>query len=261
MSFFAENTDYNANDAAAASKDIVGGQGFKALPSDVYDFTVNHAYLGKSSGGATSVNLELEAEGHGKRSFTVYVTNKQGGIKYEDKKTNQMEYLPGFLLIDSLCLLACGKPLLDLVKVTEKRSLELWNKEAKQKMPTDVDMLMPLLKTKVKAAVELRIENKTKRNDQTGKYDPINEPRESNELIKFFRERDNMTVNEIRARLPEAKFMGEWLAVWQGKPNDKFKPVAAAGTFGAPGGSFAGAGGAGEPAGTTGDQGTGNMFM
>lgn len=248
--------DYNANDAA--EKDVVGGGGFKPLTTDVYGFTVNHAYFSKSSGGAKAVNLEMEDADGKKHRFTVYVTNKAGEVKYKDKQTGELKYLPGFLLIDSLCLLTVGKPLVEIDKLTETKTIMLYNFEAKGEVATDVPMLMPLIKQKVKAAVVERIENKNKKNDSTGKYEPTNEKRTSNEIVKFFRERDDMTVSEIRARKDKATFINDWLATWQGKPDDRFKEVQQAGNSGVPGGAFAGAGSS-EPAGTTAGQ--DNLFM
>lgn len=251
--------DYNANDAA--EKDVVGGGGFKALTSDVYDFVVNHAYFSQAKSGAKAVNLELEGTDGGKRRFTVYITNKNGEIKYKDKKTGELHYLPGFLTIDSLCLLTVGKPLVEIDKLTETKTIMLYNFEAKGEVATDVPMLMPLIKQKIKAAVLERIENKSVKNQSTGNYEPTNEKRTTNEIAKFFRERDDMTVSEIRARKDKATFINDWLDTWKGKPDDRFKPVEQAGTGGVPGGAFAGAGNAGsqEPAGTTAGQ--DNLFM
>ena len=253
MSFLNTN-EYNANEAV--DKDVVGGGGFKALASNVYDFEVNHAYFSTAKSGAKAVNLELQTSDGNKHRFTVYITNKEGSIKYKDKQTGEMRYLPGFLTIDALCLLTCGKTLMEVQGMTEKRTLNLYNYEQKREMPTDVDMLMPVLKQKVKAAIVERIENKTKKNESTGKYEPTNDKRTTNEIVKFFRERDNLTTAEIRARQTEAKFMKDWLAVWENKPDDRFKEVAQAGNAGAPGGAFAGGA---EPQGTTAGQ--DNLFM
>lgn len=251
---FLNADEYNAQDAV--EKDVVGGGGFKALASNIYDLTVNHAYFSKAASGARAVNLELETKDGSKHRFTIYVTNREGSIKYKDKQTGELKYLPGFQTVDALCKLTSGKSLIELQAATEKRTLNLYNYEQKREVPTDVDMLMPLLKKTVKAAIVERIENKTKKNESTGKYDPINEKRTTNEIVKFMRERDSMTVGEIIGKKAEAEYAKNWLSVWENKPDDRYKEVAQAGNAGVPGGAFAGGA---EPAGTTAGQ--DNLFM
>ena len=247
---FLDSAEYDAGNAV--EKDVVGG-GFKTLTSDVYQFEILLAYFSKSAGGAKAVNLELKNVATGnKHRFTTYVSNKQGSIKYKDKQTGELKYLPGFQSMDSLCLLAAGKPLVTLQDLTETKTINLYNYELKKEVPTDVPMLMPLIGKVIKAGVLEVIENKNAKNQSTGQYEPTNEKRTSNELDKFFRDRDDMTVGEIIAKKPEATFIKEWLDKWQGKPNDKFKAVTQSGNAGVPGGAFAGGGD--EPAGTTAGQ-------
>lgn len=251
---FLDSAEYEAGNAV--EKDVVGG-GFKSLPSGVYGFDVLLAYCGKSKGGAKFVQLELkEVDTDNKRRFTIYVSNKEGSIKYKNKKTGALEYLPGFLTIDSLCLLTVGKPLVQLQAQIEKKTINLYNFELKREVPTEVDMLMPLIGQRIKAGILETIENKSAKNPSTGVYEPINEKRTINEIDKFFRDRDDKTVGEIVGKKEKAEFIDTWKAKWDGVPNDKYKAVAQAGNSGVPGGAFAGAGTADsqEPAGTTAGQ-------
>lgn len=251
---FLDSAEYEAGNAV--EKDIVGG-GFKSLPSGIYGFDVLLAYCGKSKGGAKFVQLELkEVDTDNKRRFTIYVSNKEGSIKYKNKKTGALEYLPGFLTIDSLCLLTVGKPLVQLQAQIEKKTINLYNFDLKREVPTEVDMLMPLIGQRIKAGILETIENKSAKNPSTGEYEPINEKRTINEIDKFFRDRDDKTVGEIVGKKEKAEFIDTWKAKWDGVPNDKYKAVAQAGNSGVPGGAFAGAGTADsqEPAGTTAGQ-------
>lgn len=248
---FINNSEYEAG--KVVEKDVVGG-GFKSLPSDVYDFEILLAYTSTAASGAKAMNLELKNVAAGtKHRFTIYVTNKQGSIKYKDK-SGELHYLPGFLTIDSLCLLTVGKPLVQLQESMEKKTINLYNYEQKREVPTDVDMLMPLIGQHIKAGILETIENKSTKNASTGKYEPTNDKRTINEIDKFFRHRDNKTVGEIVGKKDEATFMTEWLEKWKGKPNDKYKAVAQNGNAGVPGGAFAGGGDTTEPAGTTAGQ-------
>lgn len=251
---FLDSAEYEAGNAV--EKDVVGG-GFKSLPSGVYGFDVLLAYCGKSKGGAKFVQLELkEVDTDNKRRFTIYVSNKEGSIKYKNKKTGALEYLPGFLTIDSLCLLTVGKPLVQLQAQIEKKTINLYNFDLKREVPTEVDMLMPLIGQRIKAGILETIENKSAKNPSTGVYEPINEKRTINEIDKFFRDRDDKTVGEIVGKKEKAEFIDTWKAKWDGVPNDKYKAVAQAGNSGVPGGAFAGAGttDSQEPAGTTAGQ-------
>lgn len=251
---FLDSAEYEAGNAV--EKDVVGG-GFKSLPSGIYGFDVLLAYCGKSKGGAKFVQLELkEVDTDNKRRFTIYVSNKEGSIKYKNKKTGALEYLPGFLTIDSLCLLTVGKPLVQLQSQIEKKMINLYNFELKREVPTEVDMLMPLIGQRIKAGILETIENKSAKNPYTGVYEPTNEKRTINEIDKFFRDRDDKTVGEIVGKKEKAEFIETWKTKWDGVPNDKYKAVAQAGNSGVPGGAFAGAGTADsqEPAGTTAGQ-------
>lgn len=249
---FLDTKEYNAENAV--EKDVVGG-GFKALTSAVYQFEILLAYFSKSKGGAKAVNLELKNTAtNTKHRFTVYVSNKEGSIKYKDKNTGELKYLPGFQSMDSLCLLAAGKPLVTLQEAAETKTINLYNYDQKKEVPTDVPMLMPLLGKMIKAGVLEVIENKKVKNQSTGQFEPTNEKRNLNELDKFFRDRDDMTVGEIMAKKAEPTFIKEWKEKWDGKPNDKFKAVAENGNAGIPGGAFAGGATAGEPSSTTADQ-------
>ncbi|EIV0540739.1 hypothetical protein L7B14_004209 [Salmonella enterica] len=251
---FLDSAEYEAGNAV--EKDVVGG-GFKSLPSGIYGFDVLLAYCGKSKGGAKFVQLELkEVDTDNKRRFTIYVSNKEGSIKYKNKKTGALEYLPGFLTIDSLCLLTVGKPLVQLQAQIEKKTINLYNFDLKREVPTEVDMLMPLIGQRIKAGILETIENKSAKNPSSGVYEPTNEKRTINEIDKFFRDRDDKTVGEIVGKKEKAEFIDTWKAKWDGVPNDKYKAVAQAGNSGVPGGAFAGAGTADsqEPAGTTAGQ-------
>lgn len=252
---YLSNLSYEPN--TVVQKDVLGG-GFSPLSSNIYDLTIKLAFLTKSQKGAWALNIHAETDSGRKYRETIYYTNKEGSNQYSDKKTGQMEYLPGFLQLDGLCLLTVGKPFKSLDSEIEVKTIKLYNYEAKAEINTDVPMIMPLIGQKIRAGIQHVVENKKAKGDNG--YVPTNEKRESNVIDKFFRERDNLTVSEILARQTEAKFYKEWLKEWEGKVNDQFKPVAGTGATGAPTGAFAGAGTTTtEPAGTTSNQ--DNLFM
>lgn len=100
---------------------------------------------------------------------------------------------------------------------------------------------MPLVGKAIKLGILEVRENKSKKNDSTGKYEPTNEERTYNTIDKFFRESDERTTEEIKGQIAKAEFINKWREKNADKLQDKYKPVTGTGTAGAPGGAFAGA--------------------
>ena len=218
----------------ANEKDSIGG-GSRVLESGIYTFTIQHAYIGKSTGGAISLNLNLKTEDNKELKQQLWVTSgtAKGGKNYYIDKNGDKQYLPGFVMANSLCLLALGKEISELD--TEQKVISVYNTEAKAEVPTKVDMLMDLIGKEITAAVFKQIVDKTKKNESTGAYDPTGETREENELDKFFRASDKKTTAEIRAQAEEATFVHTWEKKYAGQTRDKSNGAGGAnGTAGAP---------------------------
>lgn len=231
------NLNYDAS--KSEDKDILGSGA--TTPSDVYLGTIKVAYYSKAASGAIAVNLDIALDAGRNHRETIYISNRKGEFTYTDSRTNEAKYLPGFVSIDSLCLLTVGQPLVNVDKQVETKTLNIYNFEQRKEIPTDVPVLMPLVGKRVKLGLLEVRENKTKKNDSTGKYNPINEPRQYNTIDKFFRESDDRTTEEIKAKIAKAEFINKWTEKHQGKLNDKYKEVSGTGNAGAPGGAFAGA--------------------
>ena len=218
----------------ANEKDSIGG-GSRVLESGIYTLTIQHAYIGKSTGGAISLNLNLKTEDNKELKQQLWITSgtAKGGKNYYIDKNGDKQYLPGFVMANSLCLLALGKEISELD--TEQKVISVYNTEAKAEVPTKVDMLMDLVGKEITAAVFKQIVDKTKKNESTGAYDPTGETREENELDKFFRASDKKTTAEIRAQAEEATFVHTWEKKYAGQTRDKSKGASGAnGTAGAP---------------------------
>ena len=67
------------------------------------------------------------------------------------------------------------------------------------------------------------LEDKTKKNDQTGEYDPTGETREVNSIEKVFHTELHLTVPEARAGKDRGEFWDAWLAKNKGQTRDKTK--------------------------------------
>lgn len=231
----------------AGEKDSLGGS--RVLNSGLYLFTITLAYIQVATSGALGLVLGLKAPGGEVRQTLWMSSGKDKGGKNYYEKDGEKHYLPGYLLANSLALLTTGKEISELD--TEKKVVKVYSAEAKGEVPTQVDMITDLLGKEILGGLVKQLVDKTKKNETTGKYDPTGETREENELDKFFRARDRMTVAEIRGQATEAGFAASWEAKWTGLTRDKSTKKSGAGTPGSPlaggrGGALA-SGAAGKP--------------
>lgn len=214
------------------SGDFLGG--FSAMESGVYETKVELAYVTVADSGAKAVNILLKTtDGRQLRQQFWITSGSAKGCKtyYVNQKTLEKKYLPGFEMANHLCLLTIGKSLTTLE--TEEKTINLYSPAEGKELPTKVDMLVDLLGKSVTAAIVKQIVDKTKKNDQSGEYEPTGEVRTENEIDKFFRTRDGMTVAEIKAKSTEAKFKTQWTDKWEGQVRDKSSKTA--GVQGVPG--------------------------
>lgn len=214
------------DDAVIADKDVIGGNSFGPLETDVYDFTIEVAYVDQSAGGAMNLNLWLKDRQGNSLRQTVYMTSgtaKGGKNTYEvkgkdGKPTGERRYLPGFTVANDLCLLAIGKEIADLT--AEEKVLNIFNFDLKKEVPTKKQVLTALTGAEISLGVVKQLENKNAKNDQ-GAYVPTGEYREVNEIDKVFRTKDDMTVSEITAESTEAVFRAKWLEKNKGVTRNK----------------------------------------
>jgi hypothetical protein len=194
--------------------------------------TIALAYLSKSNGGALALNLHLRTEEGREVRQQLWMTSgtAKGGKNFYEKD-GQKKYLPGFTLANSLALLTIGKEIGDLA--TETKVVSLYNFDAKAEVPTKVEMFTELLNKEIYAAIFKQTVDKNVK-DSAGNYVPSGETREENEIDKFFRAKDSMTVAEIRAQAGEATFINTWRNKHAGKTRNRAKGAAATGTVGAP---------------------------
>jgi len=227
------------NDTIKNETDSIGGG--RTLDSGLMDFKIALAYLKKSDSGALSVNFVFNGPNKEELKQTFWVTGgdaKGNKNTYKDKNGDD-QYLPGFLIANSVALLSIGKELSEME--TEEKTINLYNATAKAEVPTKVPCLTDLHGQEITAGIIKQIVDKTKKDD-AGVYQPTGETREENEVDKFFRTKDHMTTAEIRAQAETPVFYETWKAKWTGVTRDKSTKTG--GTAGAP---KAGAPAAGKP--------------
>lgn len=220
-----------SDDSIAGERDSVGGS---VLDSALYLSKIVLAYLTKSDGGAVGLVLNAKTQAGRDIRSTIWMTSgtAKGGLNTYVDKEGAKQYLPGYLLATSLSLLTVGKEIGDLD--TETKVVSAYSKAAKAEVPTKVEMLTELLGQEILVGLIKQTVDKTVKND-ANVYVPTGETREENEIDKFFRARDRMTVTEIRAQATEAAFAAVWEAKHTGNVRNKAKGSKAGGVAGAPG--------------------------
>lgn len=232
---------FASDESIANERDSVGGGG--VLESGLYPATIKLAYIIKSSGGATGIVLNAETEQGRKIAETVYISSGTAkGCKNYYEKDGQKHYLPGFLIMQSIALLAAGKELADLD--TEQKVAKIYDFDAKAETPQKVEMIMDLINKPILLGVIKQTVDKNVK-DGNGQYVPSGETRDVNTIDKAFRAADRMTTAEIRAQAEKAEFVDTWAKKWTGIVQDRSTKTA--GVAGAPKAAGAAAGGTAKP--------------
>ena len=219
------------SDGLEQTQDRLGG-GYQPKETDIYTGKIKALYAGKSAGGAQSVSLILSLADGSEYRETFWITNKKGENFFlnKDDKTKKVP-LPGFTIVDDLCLVTTGKPLAE--QDTEEKTIKLYDSEAKKELPKAVPMLVEALGLEVSLGIVKVLENKNEK--QGDEYVPTAETRELNATDKVFHTETRMTVVEAREGAEVAKFWDSWLERNKGNTRDKRTiKDGQAGTAGAP---------------------------
>ena len=202
-------------DGLQESQDRLGG--IQVFNTDIYIGTIKALYAGKSSGGATSVTLIADLDGK-EYTETLYVTNKDGQNWFANKQDNTKKVpLPGFTVVDDICLIATGEPL--AAQETEEKVVKVWDSEAKKEMPKSVPMIIAALGKPIALGIQKTLANKQTKvgND----YVPNAETREENHIDKVYHPEMKLTVAEARGGQDVAQFWDAWLLKNKDQVRDK----------------------------------------
>ena len=213
------------NDGMEEVKDTLGGGGSFTVDSDIYQMEITVAYITQSASGAMAVNLEGKLDNGSDYRETIYVTNRNGETFFE--KDGKRVPLPGYTRINDICLIATEKEMVQ--QEHDNKTLALYDFESKKEVPREVPVLIDLVGQTVAVAIQKVRENKTKKNESTGKYEPINEAREKNEIVAVFHPELKVTVREAMDER-EPDFWDKWIEKNQGEVYDKYKEVAQSGS-------------------------------
>lgn len=212
------------------ARDVLGGGG--VVETDVYDGKIALAYAGKSDQGANFLAVKILFNNGHNYSETMYVTNRNGENFYtKDGKKNP---LPGFTTANDLALLSTGMSLAD--QDFEEKVVPIYDFDAKAEVNKKVMVATSMIGKPITVAIFKQIEDKNKKNDATGAYEPTGEFRDTNVIDKVFHNDTGKTVSEFVGK-KDAEFQAKWREKNKGKVRDKSKGLA--GKTGAPGKSGA----------------------
>ncbi len=202
-------------DGLQESQDRLGG--IQVFNTDIYIGVIKALYAGKSTGGATSVTLIADLDGK-EYTETLYVTNKDGQNWFANKQDNTKKVpLPGFTVVDDICLIATGEPL--AAQETEEKVVKVWDSEAKKEMPKSVPMIIAALGKPIALGIQKTLANKqTKVGTE---YVANAETREENHIDKVYHPEMKLTVAEARAGQDVAQFWDAWLLKNKDQVRDK----------------------------------------
>lgn len=233
------------SDNLAKAEDRLGG-GFEAKPSGSYEAVLKMVYAGQSSGGAQSITIIADLGGSELRE-TVYITNKSGENFYSDKNDPKKKLpLPGFTLVNDICLLVTGSPLED--QETAEKKVKVYDPSERKEVPTDVPVLTDLLGQKIRLGILREISDQEKKDDSGNyvkQYDDSGKikTRTQNTIDKAFHPETFKTVNEYLLEVETPEFHEAWVQRNTGKDRNRATRDS--------GGNNAGSTGAGRPGGAS----------
>lgn len=201
--------------------DVLGGSNFGPWDTDTYPVTIKMAYIDYSRGGAMSVNFDFEDDNGKKLRSQQWATSgdaKGNKHYYEDKRSGKQRPLPGYSIVDDICVLASDTPLFD--QETSTRAVNIYDFTQGKEVPQQREVLDDLIGKKVILAVEKQIVDKNIKDD-SGNYVPSGETREQNEVVKAFHEEYEVTVTEAEGGIREATFKTAWEEKNRGNVRDR----------------------------------------
>ena len=207
--------------------------GFGTLESGIYDFTIEMMYVDETKNGAAAVHFDFVSQ-KGERFSTIqYITGGKAKKQrnYYMDKNDEKQYLPGFNLVNNLCIMSEGTPVLD--QETVIKTLELYDYTAREKIPQKKEVFESMRGQAITIGVIKQTVNKSKA-DGNGGWIKTAETKDENVIGKVFQAETGLIMDEITAGTTEAITKGKWDAQNTGKTKDKTEAVKAGGASSKP---------------------------
>lgn len=215
--------------------EVSGDRAFGGVrESALYKDTITEAYLHTSASGARAVVMTVNSECGSNTRHTMYFTSgtAKGGNNFYIDRSGAKRYLPGYEILNDISQIVAGVSFPE--SVTDVRTVDIYNFEAEQTIPTNVQMLVdwigkPIITGFLKQVVSVN------KKDATGAYVPTADTREENELDKVFFPENHATsalktVTEAAGNA-DANYINSWSKRNSGKTRDRIsKDAPKAGT-------------------------------
>lgn len=201
-------------DGLEKAEDRLGG--FEKFASDIYTGPIKNMFAGESKNGARSVTIMVDVGGGKEYRETIYISNKQKENFFT--KDGKKQPLPGFTVINDICLIVTGKELHE--QETEEKIVKVWDPETKTEQPKSVPVLTECLGKTVSLGILNQLENKEEK-DAQGVYKPTAETKVVNLIDKVFHPEAKQTVVEARQGKDKPEFWDAWLKKNQGQQRDR----------------------------------------
>ena len=194
--------------------------------------TIKLAYATQADSGAKAVNLVLETDAKQTIRRTEYICSgaKKGGKNYYEKD-GERHFLPGYTVMNDLCLLTTGKPLAQ--SIVMQKTIPLYSFDEKKEVPTDAQVITSLTGKVVNVGVIVQTVDKKAKNPAYNEAQPAGpnnqayiatgETRDEVTISKFFHAADGRTVTECIAKAATGEFQTAWEEKWTGVVIDKVK--------------------------------------
>lgn len=213
-------------DGLEEARDSLGGA--VILPTDSYPMTIKVAFAGVSQKGSQFIEMHLVTEDGREIRTRQYITSAKTGGNYSiNESTKKKEPLPGFTLVDDVCLIVTGKPL--AMQDSEEKTINLYDFDEKKEVPTVVPMLTELLGGVVVFSVEETISAVQKEDPDTKQYvntyedDGSIKTRKGNEVLKAFDPETLSSVVEARKGVSPPVFHDAWVSKYKGVVRNRVK--------------------------------------
>jgi len=213
-----------STEGMSGEQDRLGSGG--VLESGIYDGIIKAAYAGKAQNSqamSVTINAQLTLPSGSTFDYreTIWVTNRTNENFYVDKKdATKKHLLPGFLMVDSICLMSTGQGLTD--QDMEEKVFNIYDFDQKAEVPKSVPTLVDLIGKPITLAILKQIVDKNVK-QADGSYKPGGETREENVIDKAFHTDSKRTTSEVRAGLEDALFYSQWDAKNTGKTRNRAK--------------------------------------
>jgi hypothetical protein len=172
--------------------DTIGGN-YSLFDSNIYDGTIKVLYLDKAQ-NSESVAAHIIVDINGQElTDKVFITTKEGSNLDKNGKP-----LKGYNLVNSLCQLVTGskgdvKDFTECLARKKSKMIELYDYDAKEKIPTSKIILPDLTDAKIGVAVLKILQDKKKQDNGVWVVDGS---REANTIDKFLTAKNHYTFTE-----------------------------------------------------------------